>query len=189
VVKVLDTAGAPMPNVKVVFRVLSGGGKIINGLTCNNSECAVTTAADGSAAIQWQTGRADSQKVEARIIDQPDLVVQFTAFIDTTGVQDQHEVVPTQLTLRQHPNPFREFTRFEIALPAAGYVSLKIYDLHGREVNTLTRDEKPAGKFFLLWNGRDQARRELAAGIYFAVLRFEVTRQVFTEKRQVLYLK
>jgi hypothetical protein len=46
------------------------------------------------------------------------------------------------------PNPFRQATEFAVTLPAAGRVSLKVYDLQGREVATvLDGEERPAGPF------------------------------------------
>ncbi|MDZ7291416.1 MAG: FG-GAP-like repeat-containing protein [candidate division KSB1 bacterium] len=197
-VKVLNTAGIAMPNVKVAFRVISGGGKIISADTCNGAECVVATGSDGTAAVQWQVGKADSQKVEARVMERPDLMVRFTAQIDFTSVtEDADDTVPTTFALRQYPNPFRDFTRFEVALPAPGWISLKIYDLQGREVKTLAEGTKAAGRFFVTWNGRDRANEAIASGVYLVALRYEVGGEGsagknlpnLIEKLPVLYLK
>jgi hypothetical protein len=196
-VKVLNTAGAAMPNVAVAFRVIAGGGKIIGDNKCNAAECVVMTAANGIASAQWQVGRTDLQQVEARVVDRPDLAVRFTAQIDLTGVEsDRDSALPTELTLRPHPNPFRDFTQFHIALPAAGRVSLKIFDLQGREVATLFDGTPTAGRFSFSWPGRDQAQQDLAAGIYFAVLRHvsfaqknQSEPEVSIRKQAVLYIK
>jgi len=197
VVKVLNTAGAAMPNVPVAFRVLAGGGKVIGDNKCNATECVVMTAANGTASAQWQVGKTDLQQVEARLVERPDLAVRFTAQIDLTGVaSDRDSALPTELILRPHPNPFRDFTQFHIALPAAGRVSLKIFDLQGREIATLFDGAQPAGRFLVSWLGRDQAQQELAAGTYFAVLRYVNAAQenqreseVSIRKQAILYLK
>jgi hypothetical protein len=196
-VKVLNTAGAAMPNVRVAFRVIAGGGKIISDNKCNAAECVVTTAANGIASAQWQVGRTDLQQVEARVVDRPDLSVRFTAQIDLTGVaNDRDGTAPTELTLRPYPNPFRDFTQLGIALPAAGRASLKIFDLQGREVATLFDGAQPAGRFLFSWPGRDQAQQDLAAGIYFAVLHYMNLAQenqrepeVSIRKQAILHIK
>ena len=68
------------------------------------------------------------------------------------------------------PNPVRGETRLSFSLSAAGPVTLKVYDLAGRLVKTLLEDEMPAGPGILVWDGRDAAGRETAAGVYFARL-------------------
>ncbi|MGH7598926.1 MAG: fibronectin type III domain-containing protein, partial [bacterium] len=194
IVKVLDTAGTGMSNISVAFRIISGGGKIINANACDSAACVITTKPDGTAAINWELGKTGAQIVEASVVDRPDLVARFTAQVDLTGVAGEDEqALPAAFALRHHPNPFRESAQFEIALPAPGHVALKIFDVQGREVATLFDGAKTAGHFSLNWNGRGGANREIAAGTYFAVLRYETTAssgsQNFTEKRQVLYLK
>jgi hypothetical protein len=195
VVKVLDTAGAGMSNISVAFRVISGGGKIIAATACDSTACVIATKADGTAAINWELGKTGAQILEVSVVERPDLAARFTAQIDLTGVAgEEDQALPSTFALRHHPNPFRNTAQFEIALPAPGHVSLKIFDVQGREVVTLFDGAKTAGRFLLNWNGRDQLSREIAAGIYFAVLRYETqtpsgTAQIFTEKRQVVYLK
>jgi len=124
--------------------------------------------------------------------------VQFKARIDLTDVIDGgHGEIPKILALRQHPNPFRGLTQFEIALPQAGQVSLKIFDLQGREVVTLWDGYKSAGKFSAHWNGKDHLREEIASGMYFSVLRFikngkqsqSEKEDISVLKQQLLYLK
>ena len=193
VVKALDTAGLAMPNVSVVFRIIFGGGKIIGANNCNNAECVIATATDGTAAVQWQIGKTDSQKVEARIVERPDLVVPFTAKADLSGLSGDDKILPVDLTLRQRPNPFHDFTQFEISLPNSGRVSLKIFDLQGREVIALVDESKLAGRFVAHWNGRDGANQKIASGAYFAVLQYAADSapagKVLIEKKQVLYVK
>jgi len=80
---------------------------------------------------------------------------------------------PTTPALRNYPNPFRDFTRFEIALPNAGLASLKIYDLQGREVATLLEGLRPAGQHSVVWRIQSGANAPLTSGVYFAVLRYQ----------------
>lgn len=194
VIKVFDAAGKPSPNVAVAFRVLSGGGKLVGANNCSSQECVSMTAADGTASVQWQMGRIELQKVEVRPVERQDLMVQFNAKVDITAVEvENRDAVPLELALQQRPNPFHDFTQFDIALPDAGHVTLKIFDLQGREVITLVDAVKSTGRFFMPWNGRDQKQRAVAAGTYLAVLRYapaaESSGKVFVKKTQLLFLK
>jgi hypothetical protein len=71
--------------------------------------------------------------------------------------------VPTEFSLKQnYPNPFNPATTIEYALPQAAKVSLKIYDILGREIQTLVNEPKPAGFYTATF---DASR--LSSGTYF----------------------
>jgi hypothetical protein len=68
------------------------------------------------------------------------------------------------------PNPFSGSTEIPFALPSAGRVSLRIYDVAGRLVRTLVDGDRPAGESGAAWDGRDAAGRNGRTGIYFVKL-------------------
>jgi len=70
-----------------------------------------------------------------------------------------------------YPNPFNPATviPFEIASP--GKVTIRIYDISGREITTLMDGTLPEGKHRVLWNGRDNRGRSVASGVYFLKMR------------------
>jgi hypothetical protein len=71
-----------------------------------------------------------------------------------------------------HPNPFRGSTTLEFELSAAGPVWASVHDLSGRLVRTLANGGAlPAGRQFMIWDGRDDAGRPTSAGIYFQRVR------------------
>lgn len=73
---------------------------------------------------------------------------------------------PTNYSLEQnYPNPFNPTTRISYTLPEASFVSLKVYDMLGREIATLVNETKSAGKYEVEFNGS-----ELPSGIYLCVL-------------------
>ncbi|MCZ6776959.1 MAG: T9SS type A sorting domain-containing protein, partial [Ignavibacteria bacterium] len=70
---------------------------------------------------------------------------------------------PTAYFLDQnYPNPFNPSTTIEFALPMAGYVSLKVYNVIGKEVATLVSRELPAGRY-----GAHLDAADLPSGTYF----------------------
>lgn len=65
-----------------------------------------------------------------------------------TGVEEQPDVVVTDFNLSQnYPNPFNPTTQIDFTLPDAGFTSLKIYDMLGREVATLVNEDMTAGAY------------------------------------------
>ncbi len=78
------------------------------------------------------------------------------------------QITPTQFTLFQnYPNPFNPTTTIRYALSKTEKVTLKVYNLLGKEVVTLVNDEeKTMGYHVEVWDGRNQDGRHVASGIY-----------------------
>lgn len=67
---------------------------------------------------------------------------------------------------RASPNPFSRAVRLELAVPRAGEVWVRVHDLAGHEVATIHRGRMARGVQTMTWEGRDQAGRAVAAGVY-----------------------
>ena len=75
---------------------------------------------------------------------------------------DLNEITPMNFYLSQNfPNPFNISTRIDYDIPSASNVSLKIYDILGREVETLINKYLDKGRYFLSWNASSYS-----SGIY-----------------------
>jgi hypothetical protein len=68
------------------------------------------------------------------------------------------------------PNPTNGNASLEFSLPASGLVRLEIVDVRGRLVRLITDGWSDAGPREFVWDGRDQAHRTTAAGVYFVRL-------------------
>jgi hypothetical protein len=78
------------------------------------------------------------------------------------GVNEENPF-PTAYVLNQnYPNPFNPSTTIEFELPKASQVSLKIYDITGREVATLVEGNRAAGSYSVPFSASD-----LSSGVYF----------------------
>ena len=103
---------------------------------------------------------------------------QFTAIANTvqscfagitasvTSVSDRQEIRGKFELYQNYPNPFNPSTTINYQISTAGIVSLKVYDILGREVAVLVNEEKPAGSYKVEFNAGN-----LSSGIYFYKLR------------------
>ena len=75
--------------------------------------------------------------------------------------------VPLTARLAQnYPNPFNSETVIEYELPQSGEIQLVVYDVTGQRVATLASGPRQAGTYALRWDGRDEAGRQMASGVY-----------------------
>lgn len=86
------------------------------------------------------------------------------------------ENVPTTYALAQNfPNPFNPQTEIRYQLPEAGRITLKIFDVLGKEVRTLVDEFREAGYHQVNWDGRDNFGKKAASAIYIYRLLVEAT--------------
>jgi len=80
-----------------------------------------------------------------------------------SGVTPVSTETPSNYSLSQnYPNPFNPVTKINYALPKSGLVTLKIYDILGKEVATLVNEVKNVGTYSIDFNGSN-----LSSGVYF----------------------
>ena len=77
------------------------------------------------------------------------------------------------------PNPFNPSTSARFTLASSQRVALDVYDVRGARVRALVSSFLPAGSHRVAWDGRDDAGRSAASGVYF--IRF-----VTTDRRQTM---
>lgn len=88
---------------------------------------------------------------------------------------------PAKYSLSQnYPNPFNPVTKISYMVAAAGQVTLKVYDITGKEVKTLVNEVKNAGYYTVNFSGAN-----LSSGIYI----YKITANNFTETKKMTLVK
>ena len=78
------------------------------------------------------------------------------------------QVIPKRFILYPNmPNPFNPVTNIVFDLPVKGEISLKIYDVRGRQVTSLEETVLPAGRYEYIWDGKNGSGRPVGSGVYF----------------------
>jgi hypothetical protein len=97
---------------------------------------------------------------------------------------ETHKVInniPAEYGLFQnYPNPFNPATTISFSLPTGSFVSLKVFDLIGREVAIIVSQELFAGTYTRQWNATN-----MSSGIYF----YRLQAGSFTETKKLILMK
>jgi hypothetical protein len=83
--------------------------------------------------------------------------------------------VTTYRLLENYPNPFNPSTTIMYSTTAPGMVTLKIFDVTGRLVNTLVQGNLPEGIHRIGWDGKDMSGKEVATGVYLYTIETPTT--------------
>ena len=96
------------------------------------------------------------------------------------------KAIPDEYALHyNYPNPFNPVTTMLYDLPEAGYTRLIIYDLLGRQVQTLVDKHMDAGYYRMQWDGRNSQGKMASGGVYF----YQIQTDGFIRTRKMLLLK
>ncbi|MBL8006428.1 MAG: choice-of-anchor J domain-containing protein [Ignavibacteria bacterium] len=98
-----------------------------------------------------------------------------------TGISNYNNEIPASFNLKQnYPNPFNPTTNINFSLPKSGLVTLKVYDMVGKEVATLVNEVKSAGNYIVGFNASN-----LPSGAYF----YRIESGNFTDTKKMLLIK
>jgi len=93
----------------------------------------------------------------------------------------ENENKPQSYKLAQnYPNPFNPLTRIMYQIPEPNLVTIKVYDVLGNEIETLVKEEKIAGSYYVEFDGS-----VLTSGIYY----YRITAGAFSQTKKMILLK
>lgn len=101
--------------------------------------------------------------------------------INVIGITPITSEIPKQYKLEQnYPNPFNPVTNINIAIPVRSNVKLMVFDMLGREIETLVNGNLEAGSYKVSWNAQ-----KYSSGIYF----YRIIADGFTDTRKMILVK
>jgi endoglucanase len=113
----------------------------------------------------------------------PDII---KAIVDTTsdgtsvGMLQLFPNPATFSLIQNYPNPFNPSTTISFSLPSKSIVSLKVFDLTGKEIATIVSQELSAGTYSRQWYAAN-----ISSGIYF----FQLQAGTYTETKKIVLLR
>ncbi len=157
------------------------------GYICGNSTTVVSRTTDGGTTWSFQnvhtitTGNVFVTSGDTAYVTGGLTSILRAAGNTLTGVRYNGNIIPNNYELKQnYPNPFNPSTTIEFNLPEAGLISIKIFDITGREINSeINNLSLNAGNFKYAFNGSS-----LSSGIYFYSL--SVNGNIISTKKMLL---
>ncbi|HLF19504.1 MAG TPA: phospholipase D-like domain-containing protein, partial [Bacteroidota bacterium] len=140
----------------------------------------------------WSTSAENDNDENTLIIHSGPVARQFTQefakrYTESGGtnpilsVEEMKGELPQVFRLLQnYPNPFNPSTSVDLSIPTTVFVSLKVYDLMGREIAVLLEAEKQAGTYRVSWDAS-----VLPSGVYF----YRMQAGNFVETKRMLLMK
>lgn len=107
----------------------------------------------------------------------PQLTITYQGGV---GVEEDEGIPAAFALFQNYPNPFNPTTSFEFHVPRFEFVSLKIYDVLGREVTTLVNEHKAPGVYTVAWDAFNEG-----SGVYFG----RMTAGSFSDVKRMMYMK
>lgn len=173
----------PVPVELVSFNVKTAGEKIIlNWITAselNNKGFEVERSTDKNnfITIGFVEGKGTTTSTNSySFIDTPGEPAEYYYLlkqIDFDGTLSYSNIVSTQYIIAEfelhqnYPNPFNPETVISFSLPSEGYLTLKIFDITGEEIEVLTEGNISPGYHSFKWDAS-----KYSSGIYFYQINF-----------------
>lgn len=98
----------------------------------------------------------------------------------TTDIKENLDMVSSFKLFQNFPNPFNPTTTIEFSVPGTQLVTLKVFDILGREIATLVNKKETPGTYYVKFNGKDYN-----SGIYF----YQLREGNYTETRKFVLIK
>jgi hypothetical protein len=97
------------------------------------------------------------------------------------GVNNNTSTIPEIYTLNQnYPNPFNPVTQIKYGIPKQGLVTMKVYDVLGREITKLVNEVKTPGSYIVDFDGSN-----LSSGVYF----YKLESNGFIDVKKMMLIK
>lgn len=136
---------------------------------------------DNAKLMFWGFGFESINNNESSISRTDILEIILQWFDGSLNIEDNGLFAVTDYNLYQnYPNPFNPVTVISYQVPVKGFVSLKVYDVIGREIQTLINEEKEAGRYKINFDASN-----LSSGVYF----YKINSDNYSEIKKMMLIK
>jgi hypothetical protein len=141
---------------------------------------------DGAFWYPWNrvatgyTSYLSKDRYDSSGADRWSVVRQLSRYLPVTAVKENDSQLASFSLSQNYPNPFNPTTKIEFRIANSGFVSLRVIDVLGREVETLVSGDFRSGLYQVSFNAS-----RLNSGVYF----YQLKAGAFVQTRRMLLLK
>ncbi len=167
------------------IRLVMGDSQAIKDVSSGNGY-------DSENSLWPHFGLGDIEKIDSLIVSWPSETEskfvniqsnQILTISECQGIIEINNVTSQAIIYKlyqNYPNPFNPTTRINFSIPKQGFVSIKIYDVMGKEVMTLVNEQKSPGSYEVDFNGS-----KFSSGVYF----YRIDAGEFRDLRRMVLIK
>ena len=143
----------------------------------------------GGAVFYTEKYRSGEDAITIRVTDGHDMIVYympvFVHEVDRflSANPDKLELFPNS------PNPFTDFTDIRYSLPASGYVTIRIYDLLGKQIKELANGHHEARNYSVRWYGETESGMPAPSGVYLCRMTAMVNSERVVMMRKMMLVR
>ena len=160
-----------------VLRTVGARAALVAGVVC-----ALGVGLDSAVSAEDLSISASNRKIRA--VTHGNGVWERTLLSSTVVPPDEPNAPESLILYQNYPNPFNPDTNIPFDLSEPAFVRASLINVRGQTVRTLATARFPAGRNEIRWDGKDQAGRELAGGVYICELKTE--HQIETKRMTLL---
>lgn len=164
-------------NFYVVFAVVGTAGDTIQFVIDGgvNQTTRSSSLFDAGFGLQWYNFQETNNFGRGY-----NLVIRTVVDLLTSAVEEETLLPDNYALMQNYPNPFNPATVINYRLPIANWVTLKIYDVLGREIAALVNEYKEAGSYKATWDATN-----IPSGVYF----YKLTGGSYTSVKKMLLMR
>lgn len=161
-----DNSGTMINSITVVNEAIIYAGGCVNGIPSQSQGFIIKTTNGGvtwsneSIPLTIPLSDIKNSNTKGFAVGLNGVIYKKDNIVSVTQISTE---VPSSINLYQnYPNPFNPETTIKFDISKAGFISLKVYDISGKEVQNLFNGVKEAGSYQLKFDGAN-----LNSGVYF----------------------
>ena len=128
------------------------------------------STADGCATTTWSSTTAPPGRANTCFV----IDIALNSNNNFTNIPDKYSLS------QNYPNPFNPVTQIKYGIPKQGLVTIKVFDVLGREVSKLVNEVKSPGNYIVDFDGAS-----LSSGVYF----YKLESNGFTDVKRMMLIK
>ena len=193
----IDTAGTVLGGGLMISRPLDEGGMVDIAITKTAGMGFVGSGelvgiVMGVPANNTSMVRLEIYDIKAIDHDGKDVVIAGSVYRGeaSSPTQEEHQQPAKFELMANYPNPFNPKTTVMFSLTEEAYVTLRVYDVLGREVVTLLDGERTGGVHAMQWDGKNSSGNQVESGVYYCRMSVRASSgQQFNQAQRMVFMK